>query len=98
MVLSCYQELRPECQLRVFTLPESRRKLAVSMLMATAITVNQYLKLWVDIYTSAHAKKPFHLCQNKTLKGGNTKREMDKLRGEHIRERCYNIQELRARV
>ena len=39
------------------------------MLMATGITVKQYLKIWVATITSAPVKKPIHLCQNKILKG-----------------------------
>ena len=63
------------------------------MLMVTVITVKQYLKLWVATIISAHVKKPVHRCQNKILKGGNKKREMDELRREYIKERGYKIQE-----
>ena len=38
------------------------------MLIANGITVKQYLKLRVAAITSAPAKKPIHLCQNKMLK------------------------------
>ena len=54
---------------RVFTQPESRRKLTVFRLMVTAINVKQYLKLWVATIISAHVKKPVHRCQMKILKG-----------------------------
>ena len=63
MVMSFYQEFR------VFTQPESRKKLTVFKLMVTVITVKQYLKLWVATIISAHVKKPVHCCQNKILKG-----------------------------
>ena len=36
---------------------------------STAITVKQYLKLWVATIISAHTKKPIHRCENKILKG-----------------------------
>ena len=69
LIMSIYQELRPECTIESFTQPESRRKLTVSMLVTTAITVKHYMKLWVANITSVHAKKPFLHCQNKILKG-----------------------------
>ena len=76
--------------MRVCTQSESRRKLTVFMLMVTAITVKQHLKTII----SAHAKKPVHRCQNKILRGGNKKREMDELRREYIKERGYKFQEM----
>ena len=48
------------------------------MLMATVITVKQYLKRWVATIISA----PVHCCQNKILKG-DKKREMDELIREY---------------
>ena len=69
MVTPFYQELRPECKFESFYTTESRRKLTVSTLMATAISVKQYLKLWVANIFSSHAKEPVHLYQNKILKG-----------------------------
>ena len=43
--------------------------LTVFMLMATAITVKQYLKLLFPSFTFVQAKKYVRLCQNKILKG-----------------------------
>ena len=68
MVMSFYQELRPECKIQSFYTTGEQKKLTVFMLMVTVITVKQYLKLWVATINSAHAKKPVHRCQNKILK------------------------------
>ena len=70
MVMSFYRELRPECKhtKSISAQPESIRKLIVFMLMAIAIIVKQYLKLWAATITPAPAKKTFHLCQVKILK------------------------------
>ena len=67
MLMSFHQELRPECKNE--SLHTNRKQKEVSMLMNTAITVKQYLKLWVATITSVSAKKPVHFCQKKILKG-----------------------------
>ena len=70
MVMSFYQELRPECKHKksIIAQPKSIRKLTVSMLMAVAITGKQYLKLWAAIIFSAPAKNPVHLYRIMILK------------------------------
>ena len=70
MVMSFYQELRPECKIQSFyTTGKQKKRVTVLMFMVTAITVKQYLKLLVATIISAHAKKLVHRCQNKMLKG-----------------------------
>ena len=73
--------------MRVFTQPKNRRKLTVSTLIATAITVKQYLKLWVATITSAHAKKLVHFCQNNIFEREIKEREMDELRRQYVKKK-----------
>ena len=65
--------------------------LTVFMLMATAISVKQYLKLWFPTFTFVQAKKSVRLCQNKILK---EEKRSDKRMSETIVHKGYNIQEM----
>ena len=68
MVMSFYQELRPECKIQSFYTTGKQKKIDCFHVDVTVITVKQYLKLWVATIISAHVKKPVHRCQNKILK------------------------------
>ena len=68
MVMPFYQERRPECKNESFFTTEKQKKTDFPVLMATALPVKQYLKLWVATIPSAPAKKPVHLCLSKEEK------------------------------
>ena len=57
MVMSFYQESRPECKIESFLHLENRKKSTVLMLMVTAITVKQYSKQWDVTTASVPVKK-----------------------------------------
>ena len=57
MVMSFYQESRPECKIESFFTSGKQKKSTVLMLMVTAITVKQYSKQWDVTTTSVLVKK-----------------------------------------
>ena len=57
MVMSFYQESRPECKIESFFTSGKQKKATVLMLMVTAITVKQYSKQWDVTTTSVPVKK-----------------------------------------
>ena len=59
MVMSFYQELRPECKIESFFTSgkENRKKSTVLMWMVIVITVRQCLRQWDVITTSVPVKK-----------------------------------------
>ena len=57
MVMSFYQESRPECKIESFFTSGKQKKSTVLMLMVTAINVKQYSKQWDFTTTSVPVKK-----------------------------------------
>ena len=58
MVMSLYQELRPECKTESFYTNGKQKKIECFHVHGHCDHCKHYLKLWLATITSAHAKKP----------------------------------------
>ena len=61
MIMSFYQEKRPDCKIESFSHLENRRKLTVLMFTVIVITVRHGLKQWDATTISVPVKKPVPL-------------------------------------
>ena len=58
MVMSLYQELRPECKIESFYTNGKQKKIECFHVHGYCDHCKHYLKLWLATITSTHAKKP----------------------------------------
>ena len=94
MVMSFYQELRPECKIQSFYTTGKQKKI-------DCFHVDSYCDHCKTVFEAMGCYYHFCSCQEtrpslseQDIERGNKKREMDELRREYIRERGYKIQDI----
>ena len=94
MVMSFYQELRPECKIQSFYTTGKQKKI-------DCFHVDGYCDHCKTVFEAMGCYYHFCSCQEtrpslseQDIERGNKKREMDELRREYIKERGYKIQEM----
>ena len=94
MVMSFYQELRPECKFQSFYTTGKQKKI-------DSFHVDGYWDHCNTVFEAMGCYYHFCSCQEtrpslseQDFERGNKKRQMDELRREYIEERGYKIQEM----